>query len=77
LYKILVEKNIYNENKWPFTPNLKSEYGPSIGKDLNEIACEDVNRQQIEGLIAVGKGGGGDQRRPFRQRSFLFLTVSC
>jgi hypothetical protein len=34
-------------------PNLNQNMGPSIETDLNGIACEVMNRQQIDGLIAV------------------------
>jgi len=72
LYKILVGKiSLYNENKLPFTANLKSEYGPSIETDLNGIASEGVNRQQIEGLITAIGGGGTSA---FRSDSDFFFN---
>jgi hypothetical protein len=64
---------MYNENKWPFTANVKSEYGSGIETDLNGIASEGVNRPQIEGLIAVGETSAFRSDRGL----FCFLTVSC
>jgi hypothetical protein len=48
---------------------LNQNVGRGIETDLNEIACEGVNRPQIEGLIAVWSEG--NQRLPFREPLFF------